>query len=256
MKSILAWWVCGVMAAGFLPLRAAETNAASCYELRIYYAAPGRLDQLNARFREHTCKLFEKHGIRNVGYWVPTDNPERRLVFLLAYPNRAARDQAWEAFMGDPEWIEVYKTSEASGRLVERVENVFLQPTDFSPELKIEAPGKRVFELRTYTAAPGRLADLNARFRDHTVKLFTKHGMENVAYWTPMPDQKGATNTLIYMLAHPSRESADAAFNAFRQDPEWKAALRESEERAGGSLTVSNGVKSVFLMPTDYSPMK
>src|SRR5687767_12982798 len=60
-----------------------------CYEMRIYYAAPGKLDDLHARFRDHTLRLFKKHGIRNVGYWVPIDNKENKLIFLLAYPNRA-----------------------------------------------------------------------------------------------------------------------------------------------------------------------
>ena len=109
----------------------------------------------------------------------------------------------------------------------------------------------RVFELRTYTAAPGKLEALNKRFRDHTVRLFTKHGMTHVGYWTPA-DQPLADNTLIYVLAHSSREAAAKSWEAFRKDPEWLKARDESQK--DGSLTTK--VDSVFMKPTDYSPVK
>ena len=86
------------------------------------------------------------------------------------------------------------------------------------------------------------------------VKLFQKHGMENVIYWTKTPDQKDANTTLIYLLAHKDKESARKSFDAFRQDPDWLKAKTESEKE--GSLTVPNGVKSEFLVPTDYSQLK
>ena len=116
--------------------------------------------------------------------------------------------------------------------------------------------GDRVFELRTYTASPGNLANLHARFRDHTVKLFAKHGMSNIAYWSPMKGQKGENDTLIYILAHKSADAAKASFGAFGKDPDWQAARKASEEKAGGSLTTKGGVKSVFLKATDYSPTR
>src|SRR5437773_471764 len=89
----------------------------------------------------------------------------------------------------------------------------------------------RVYELRTYTAAGGKLAALNARFRDHTRKLFEKHGMTNVGYWTPAQDEKGAGTTLVYLLAHPSLDGAKASWAAFRADPAWAAARKASEEK-------------------------
>lgn len=109
----------------------------------------------------------------------------------------------------------------------------------------------RVFELRTYTAAPGKLDALNKRFRDHTVKLFTKHGMTHVGYWTPA-DAPLSENTLIYVLAHQSREAAKKSWDAFRSDPEWIRARDESQK--DGTLTAK--VDSVYLNPTDYSPIK
>ncbi len=109
----------------------------------------------------------------------------------------------------------------------------------------------RVFELRTYTTPEGKLDALNARFRDHTVRLFQKHGMTNVGYWTP----QDKPNTLVYLLAHQSREAAAKSWAAFRADPEWVKARTASE--VNGPLTVSpGGVVSVFLTPTDYSAMK
>jgi hypothetical protein len=109
----------------------------------------------------------------------------------------------------------------------------------------------RVFELRTYTAPPGKLDALNARFRNHTVQLFTKHGMKHVGYWTPA-DAPLSANTLIYVLAHDSREAAQKSWAAFRTDPEWIKARDESQK--DGSLTTK--VESVYLNPTDYSPIK
>lgn len=248
------------------------------FEMRVYYAAPGKLDALNARFRDHTMKLFEKHGITNVGYFVPADNPEGKLIYFLAYKDPAARKASWAAFQGDADWQAARKASEADGKLVDKVDEIYLTPTDYSPAVASTAavPG-RVFELRTYTATPGNLANLNARFRDHTAKLFEKYGMTNVGYWTLAtgdgvpaakpaalaaiggvagPDQKAEGVTLVYLLAHPSAAAKDKAFKEFGADPAWKAALAASEKNAGGPLTVKGGVKSFLLKPTDYSPMK
>jgi hypothetical protein len=229
------------------------------FEMRTYYAAPGKLDALHARFRDHTMKIFEKHGMVNVGYWVPPENPENKLIYLLAHASRDAAKNSWAAFGSDPDWKKAQKESELDGKLVNKVESVFLNATDYSPAIK-PSVGKegRIFELRIYTASAGNMDALNARFRDHTLALFTKHGMTHFGYWTPQEGQKGAGNTLIYILAHKSEDAAKASFNAFRADPDWLKAREESEKKAGGSLTEGGmaGVKSVFLRPTDYSPTK
>jgi L-rhamnose mutarotase len=244
-------------------LRAADTAKDSrCYELRVYTAADGKLDALHARFRDHTCKLFEKHGITNIGYWVPLENAEHKLYYILAYPSRDAREKSWRDFMADPDWKAAFAASEKDGKLVTHVDSTFLHATDFSPEIKPsrETP-PRVFELRTYTATPKNLAALHARFRDHTIALFAKHGMTNYGYWAvdanqPDADKKRPGDTLIYMLAHKSKQVHDESFKTFRDDPEWIAAKDASEKAAGGSLTITDGVKSVLLAPTDYSPTK
>lgn len=114
------------------------------------------------------------------------------------------------------------------------------------------AKDSRCFEMRTYYAAPGKLEALNTRFRDHTCALFQKHGMEFVGFWIPTDANKGADNTLVYILAHKSREAAKKSWDGFRNDPAWKKAQQESE--ANGKLVTK--VESVFLGATDYSPIK
>lgn len=227
------------------------------FEMRTYYAHPGKLDALNARFRDHTVKLFEKHGITNIGYWVPLENTDNKLVYIIAFPDRAARDKSFKEFGADPDWKAAASASEKDGKLVAKVDSLFLKTTDFSPAIKPVAAGEpRVFELRIYTAEQSRLPNLLARFRDHTVKLFEKHGITNIGYWTPTEAKQGAENTLVYLLAHKSKEACAESFKNFRADADWLAARKASEEKAGGSLTVKDGVKSTMTAPTDYSPMK
>lgn len=120
----------------------------------------------------------------------------------------------------------------------------------FSRPAYAQPPG-RVFELRTYTTAEGKLPELLARFRDHTVKLFEKHGIVNVGYWVPK-DPPRSENTLIYLLAHKDLESAKKSWAAFRDDPAWIKARTESEAR--GKLVVK--VESVYLNPADFSALK
>jgi len=111
--------------------------------------------------------------------------------------------------------------------------------------------GKHVFELRTYTAPEGKLVELNKRFRDHTIRIFNKHGMKSVLYMTPQ-DAPNSENTLIYVLEHPSREAAKKAWADFAADEEWKKVSAESQ--VNGRIVTK--VESIFGDPTDYSPMK
>jgi hypothetical protein len=108
----------------------------------------------------------------------------------------------------------------------------------------------RFFEMRTYTTNEGKLCDLHKRFRDHTNRLFKKHGMELVGYWTPNDKEE----TLVYILAYPSLEARDKSWKAFRDDPEWQKVYKQSHIDAGGKIV--KAVDSLFLNPTDYSPIK
>lgn len=228
------------------------------YEMRVYYAAPGKLEDLHKRFRDHTLRLFAKHSIESVGYWEPIDNKDNKMAFLLHYPSRDARETSWKNFMDDPDWKKAYAESHKNGPLVTNVVQTFWIETDYSPKPEIKGdPAGRVFEFRTYTTPPRGLDAINARFRDHTVKLFEKHGMKNIVYLNQMKDQKAADVTLFYILSHKSQDAAKASFDAFRKDPDWIAARKSSEEKAGGSLTIADGgVKSEFYKATDYSPIR
>jgi hypothetical protein len=258
MKTLLFTLALGLCAATLFAADEKDSKKdAPVYELRIYYANEGKLDALHARFRDHTLKLFEKHGIKNVGYWVPLENPERKLVYFIECPSREARDKSFKEFGADPAWKKAAADSEKDGKLVAKVDSYFLQTTDYSPPLKIENVGDRVFELRTYITTDKNLGNLDDRFKNHTIKLFEKHGMTNVVYFHLTPDQKNADKTLVYLLAHKSKEAGLKSFDAFRADPAWIAAKKASEEKGGGSLTIAEGgVKSEYLKPTDYSPLK
>jgi hypothetical protein len=136
-----------VSAAAFLPLLSAGAREAdqetgpgadTVYELRIYHAAPGKLDALLARFRDHTVAIFSRHGMKSVAYWTPVDEPQKSntLIYILQHPSRAAVEANWKAFRDDPEWKSVSAKSEENGKLVEKVDSTFMSLTDFSPRLR------------------------------------------------------------------------------------------------------------------------
>jgi hypothetical protein len=112
--------------------------SSAVYELRVYHAAPGKLGDLLARFREHTTKLFEKHGMKNIAYWTPVDEPEKdnMLIYILRHPSREAAAANWKSFQDDPEWKRVKQESEANGKLTEKIDSTYLALTDFSPRLQ------------------------------------------------------------------------------------------------------------------------
>ncbi len=135
-----AGYFLGSTGEGELVLRAEASStsvaqSAQVFELRTYTAAEGKFDDLLARFRNHTLGIFEKHGMTNVGYWTPQDEPlsENTLIYVLAHPSREAAQENWRNFGNDPEWRQVAEESQRDGRLVTNVERVYLAPTDFSP---------------------------------------------------------------------------------------------------------------------------
>ena len=117
--------------------------------------------------------------------------------------------------------------------------------------LSSSAQSQKVFELRTYTATPGNLDNLHARFRNHTTRIFSKHGMEVVGYWTPT-DPELAEDTLVYVLEHQSQAAADASWRAFGQDPEW----REVAEASNANGPILQSVERMYMVATDYSPLQ
>ena len=112
-----------------------QSSSTMVFELRIYHAMEGKLDDLLARFRDHTMKLFEKHGLKNLAYWTPTDDPlkGRTLVYILQHPSREAATANWKMFQDDPEWQAVKAKSEENGKLVDHIDSTFMALTDWSP---------------------------------------------------------------------------------------------------------------------------
>ncbi len=224
------------------------------YELRIYHCHPGKLNDLHRRFRNHTMKLFEKHGMTNVGYWTPLDNPGEKLYYVVSHPSREAAKLAWASFIADTTWQRVAKASEMNGPIISKIESIFLKTTDFSPNNFMSNLNSGAWELRIYHCTPNNLGNLLERFRTFTVHCFSRYGMVNKIYWTPTDAEQGADNTLYYFLTHPSEAGGKAAFDKFRQDPDWIATRKASEVKGGGSLTSS--IESIYMWPTDYSPVR
>ena len=113
----------------------AQTAPARVFEIRTYTTAEGKLETLKKRFRDHTIRIFDKHGMTSIGYWVPQDAPRSQdtLIYIIAHASRVAAKANWAAFGADPEWQKVKTASEADGKIVTKVESIFVDPTDFSP---------------------------------------------------------------------------------------------------------------------------
>lgn len=227
---------------------------AEVYELRTYTTNEGKLDNLNARFRDHTVKLFDKHGMKSIGYWVPTDGEQAKntLIYVISHKSREAATASWKAFLSDPAWKKVAAESQKDGQiLAKRPDSVFMKAASYTPKWKNgKADGDDVFEMRIYKAAKGKLGKLDARFRDHSIKLFEKHGIQSVAYWHPT-DAPDSADTLIYIIKHANRDAAKKSWSAFGADPAWKKVARES---GVGRLAKSPAV--TYMKATDYSAIK
>jgi hypothetical protein len=222
------------------------------YELRKFQAAPDKLEVLHARLRDLQIPLLKKHGIQTTGVFTPAgENPDQIVYLLVASESLEDLLRGWRDFRVDPElkgFLEDETLLTHTAR--QTLRSLYWSPP-FIPDKSTEP---RVFELRTYTCPDrSKQSALCRRFRDHTMKLFEKHGMTNLVYWETADDDR----MLVYLLAHKSEAAAKESFAAFRQDPDWLAAKKASEEAAGGSLTEKeNGVVSEFLEATEYSPLR
>ena len=276
LSTIAICWFAGTMAIAQSPA------TSKLYELRSYVSEPGRQGDVLKLLSEGSIPIMKKLGISLVGAWTNVDLADERVFTLISHTDKASAEATQTAFLNDPSWKEVLEKSVVDGKKpVKSVERIFLTVNDYSPALDVKEVGNRVFELRTYIATKGNLAALNARFKNHTLGLFTKHGMTNVLYCSVLagetltaarllesvsPVGKGAAelddnllaagNSLVYLIAHPSPEAAKASFGKFGADEEWTKVYKASEAAAGGPLTAKNGVKSLFLKPTAFSPIK
>lgn len=241
------------------PARIQPERSPSLHDLRVYQAAPGKIDALHARLRDHQIPLLQQHGIGTQGVFTPAgENPDQRVYLLTTAEGLQGMEEGWAGLREDPTWLEVVAETEKDGPLVARESHQRLVTTSWSPVFPPEKSAKpQVFELRTYSCPdPSKHTALMRRFHNHTMKLFEKHGMQNVVYWVP-DEQPESRQRLVYMLAHDSEEAAKESFAAFRKDPDWIAAKEASETMAGGSLTNrEKGVVSEFLVATEYSPLR
>ncbi|MBL7858998.1 MAG: NIPSNAP family protein [Cyclobacteriaceae bacterium] len=231
----------------------AQNKDSRYFEMRTYHCAENKRPDLIKRFQDHTLRLFKKNGIESIGYFLPIDTSNYTLTFILAYPDKASRDVLWNKFANDPEWQAAYKNSEANGPLVSKVDQVFMNVApELSPKIKAsKSKDERVFELRTYYCFPGKINDINARFRDHTRKLFEKHGMTNVAYWYSVESDESQPK-LVYLLAHKSQAVGKESFKTFVNDPEW-IKVRDASEANG---KIVEKIESVYFNALDFSPIK
>ena len=113
----------------------AHADSSRVFELRTYHCAPGKLDALLTRFRDHTMRIFERHGMHNAGYFLPADEPAKgnTLVYIISHASREKADQNWKEFTADPEWQNVKAASEGNGKLVEKIDRDYMTAADFSP---------------------------------------------------------------------------------------------------------------------------
>lgn len=256
--------------------------SAKVFELRVYTVESGRQADALQLISEHSINFMKKYNIDLIGVWTPVDTSDERVFMLVGHESKEAGVKSWAAFQSDADWKKAVTASEKNGvKPVKGFTQIFLSANDYSPALTIGKVGNRVFELRTYVATPNNLAALNNRFRNHTLALFEKHGMTNVVYWSVLDgesttcgqllnsfspvgkaeaevdsDLLAAPVALVYLITHKSPEAARESFGRFIADPAWMKARAESEEAAGGSLTVGGGVKSLFLNAVYFSPLQ
>jgi hypothetical protein len=224
------------------------------FELRTYYAAEGKLDALNARFRDHALRLFQKHGMTPIGFWSPEGNPDNKLVFLLAYPSRPARDAAWKSMASDPEWVRARKATDRAGKLVKYIEEEFLVPTDYSPAVVANAgETPRTFELRVSTVRAADVGRMHATLRAGGTQELKEQGLTPVGFFTLDNPRRGSEVTLVSLLARtgePERAKKPA-------DPILLIALGQPAMKpTTGTIAATDGKKAEVLKPTDYSPLK
>lgn len=245
---------------------AATDDANKLYELRIYTTNDGKLPALHARFRDHTMRLFQKHGMENIVYWSVAEAARgeeeirsNQLVYIIAHKSEAAREASWNAFRNDPQWQRVAAESARDGKiLAESPRSILMKATDFSEVIKPNTnsdAAPRLFELRQYNDGPDRVPSTVDRFASGEKDLFTKHGMETVSFWRATDD-----SAFIYLLAHKDREAARASWQGFF--PDFRQFMAEYRSRTQATQSGQQGRRRGggsevrYLVPTDYSPLK
>ncbi len=219
-------------------------------EVRKYYANDGKLQDLLNRFQNHTMKLFEKAGMENIAYFLPAENTDNSMTYILGYPDEKSRDRMWADFGNDPDWKKAKADSEVNGGLVKSVDQTFMVLAPHLNDNPKPMPSG-VIQMRTYTLLDGKVPNIQARFRDHTQALFEKQGLRNYTYWMTVP-KDGSQPKLLYLLGAKDQASFDAGFAAFLKDPEWIKA-RDASEASG---KIVEKVDATMFKTLPFSPLK
>ncbi|WP_144604135.1 NIPSNAP family protein [Algoriphagus algorifonticola] len=220
------------------------------FELRVYTAHEGKMPDLINRFQNHTMKIFERLGMENIAYFLPVDESENKLYYILGYPDAKSRDLLWQKFSADEEWQAAYQESIKDGILVKDIQETFMV---FAPGLNegpLPAPSG-IFQLRIYHCFDGKISDIQSRFRNHTQALFEKQGLKNYPYFLTV-EKGGNQPKLIYLLGHSNQATYEKSFADFVKDPVW-IKVKEASEKDG---KIVERVDAVFLKTLPFSPMK
>ncbi|MEQ1825646.1 MAG: NIPSNAP family protein [Pirellula sp.] len=259
--SLVVMFVLGMSYCG-IAQESYEKKDGKLYELRFYTTNPGKLPDLHARFRNHTLKLFEKHGMENIIYWTVSegaarsdDDKDNMLVYVIAHKDEAAKDASWKAFISDPEWKAVAAKSEANGKILAKPPKaIFMRETSFSapdePIQKDAGTPSRLWELRQYNDGAERVPFTVDRFGSGEKEIFQKHGMQTVKFWTATDK-----SAFIYLLAHKDKDASNASWDGFKKDfPDFMKKYRDAHPNLPAGRGNGNEVR--FLIPTDYSPRR
>jgi hypothetical protein len=225
------------------------------YELRIYHCEDGKLKDLEQRFKNHTMALFEKHGMKNIGYWTPTKEGNKSLYYIVAHKDKAAMDKSWQDFVADPAWKAVQKKSEENGKIISKIESILMNINEDlskpSKKLSKQLSSDLTYEMRIYYILPNRYQNIVKRFKDHSRELLSKQGMVNVVYFDTV-EKDGAQPKLIYFLQHKSESSAKQSWDGFRNDPKW-VEIRNASEVSG---RIVDRVESIYMKKSDFFTAK
>ena len=228
------------------PVARAAAQDDRVYELRTYFASPGKLDELHNRFKNHMLGFHEKYGIANLGYWVPTDNPKRMIVSLVSYPSSAARESSWAKLCEDRDWIQARRESELKGRILDAVREEVLSADEAADVLTFAAKESRAFEIRRFTSESGTSETLKTQVREQITKEFGKTNAV-VRFFTPTGEGNRTTTTLMAFIIRPMTDGEGVEEVTVRRPGNAKAGLAASR-LVGEVVTV--------MKPTEYSPLK
>lgn len=234
------------------------------FELRIDEAQPGKRDHLVGRYREMLPRLYAKHGATHASMWVPIDDSDQRVFLMLAFDDGKTSADREKAIQRDPIWSQFEEVAAISS-LIAKTQKLPMTPIETKPPTPLfsdkgsgfgaPAPeGHTYFELRIYEARAGLGGDLAARFRDYSCRLFQKHTMGVVGTWSVLGNDGKPSDTLVSLVSNRSREAQDAAWRALREDTEWTAAVKASDDKAGAAIVTKLSTATLKRVPMSFRP--